>query len=250
MVRARAKSDARAEWHAVLIATRLGDSAIEQSTTSDIVQPTLPKRFRRFSMASDRPGGSSLQMWGREPESRRVCSANGGFASSPSNRGKPCGAQPHPTRTSRGWRDAPKPLGCVRRPSTSSSVPNRFTGFERPTRCLNLVAFSKSDGVLPSAGTAAARATRSRPATDRRLSMSAVRLPPRVELSIPMSLVRADCFHRPNEEAFPTSSASISPDSLVEQEAHRMCPRAAPRANDWSVSFARCMSAMPMEAAS
>ena len=69
------------EWQTVMIAIRSGDSAIEQPTTSDIVQPTLPKRFIRFSMASDRPSGSSPQMWEREPESRRVCSANEEFAS-------------------------------------------------------------------------------------------------------------------------------------------------------------------------
>ena len=35
--------------------------------------------------------------------------ANQGFASSPSNRGKACGAQPNRTRTWRGWREEPKP---------------------------------------------------------------------------------------------------------------------------------------------
>lgn len=55
-----------------MIATRLIDSAIEQPTTSDIVQRTLPKRFMRFSMTWGRPDGSSPQMWEREPEFRRV----------------------------------------------------------------------------------------------------------------------------------------------------------------------------------
>jgi len=53
MSRTHAKSGAREEWQTVMIATRSGDSAIEQPTTSDIVLPTLPKRFMRFSMASD-----------------------------------------------------------------------------------------------------------------------------------------------------------------------------------------------------
>ena len=38
-----------------MIATRSSDSTIEQRTTSDIVQPTLPKRLMQFSMASDQP---------------------------------------------------------------------------------------------------------------------------------------------------------------------------------------------------
>jgi hypothetical protein len=89
--RTRAKSGAREEWQTVMIVTRSSDSAIEQSTTFDIVQPILPKRFMRFSMALDRPSGSSPQMWEREPESRRVCFGNSdsGFFSLPQRKSFP-----------------------------------------------------------------------------------------------------------------------------------------------------------------
>jgi hypothetical protein len=37
---------------------------------------------------------------------------------------------------------------------------------------------------------------------------------------------------------------------LADREAHRMCRRAAPEVNDWSVSFPGCMGATPTGAAS
>jgi len=140
--------------------------AIQRSsrpTTSDIVQPT-PTRSGRCD---------SGWPWTARAARRRRCGSGNRHLGAVAGRtrgsrhrrrtgGRHAGGQPPPTGTLRGWPDEPKPRGCV-----SQAVdlvlcgPNRFIGFEPRTRCLNLLASSRRDGVLPSAGTAAARATRS-----------------------------------------------------------------------------------------